>query len=178
MQDLRLPSIVGMFLVIDLSAWQAVIAASPGTQVDQVAALAAERTELIALRHVRRLFADWTPHTFETCQIDAARATRPLLINHGFKLMPFMSLHGAGWKSLEQDTIFGDLDALDGVAFEVGITERSVQPGTSIEAGLQSFAFGQVELRDFALLCGSFLGRRSARASAKAGERSGHGNCA
>jgi hypothetical protein len=64
MQDLRLPPIVGMFLVIDLSACQAVIAAGPGTQVDQVAALAAERTELIALRHIRRLFADWTPHTF------------------------------------------------------------------------------------------------------------------
>ena len=64
MKDLRLSAIVGMFLVIDLSACHAVIAAGPGTQVDQVAALAAERTELIVLRHVRRLFADWTPHTF------------------------------------------------------------------------------------------------------------------
>ena len=88
-----------------------------------------------------------------------------------------MSLHGAGWKSLEQDTVFGDLDALDGVAFEVGITERGVQPGTSVEAGLQSFAFGQVELRDCALLRGGFLGRRSARAGANGGERRGHGDC-
>ena len=49
---------------IDLSACHAVIAAGPSTQVDQVTALAAERTEWIVLRHVRRLFAEWTPHTF------------------------------------------------------------------------------------------------------------------
>ena len=115
---------------------------------------------------------------FETCQIDAPRATRPLSMNHALKPTAFISLHGAGWKSLEQDPIFGDLDALNRVACEVRIAERSVQTGTSIEAGLQSFAFGQVELRYRGLLRGRFRGRPSARTRENAGERGDHGNCA
>ena len=108
---------------------------------------------------------------FETCQIDAPRATQPLAMNHGLKPMAFISLHGAGWKGLEQDPIFGDLDALNCGACEVRIAERSIQTGTSIEAGLQSFAFGQVELRYCGLLRGRFRGLRSARARENAGER-------
>src|SRR5262245_29734697 len=63
-EGLRLSAIVGMFLVIDLSACHAVVAAGPGAKVDQAAALGAERTEWIVPRHVRPLFADWTPHAF------------------------------------------------------------------------------------------------------------------
>ena len=178
MKDLRLSAIVGMFLVIDLSASHAVVAAGPGAQVNQAAALGAERTEWIVLRRVRRLFADWTPHTFRNLPDRRLARNATPRDESRLKPMALISLHCAGWKSLEQDSIFVDLDALNCVACEVRIAERSVQTGTSIEAGLQSFAFGQVELRYCGLLRGRFRGRRSARARENAGERGDHGNCA
>src|SRR5215472_82154 len=100
MKDLRLSSIVGMFLVIDLSAGHTVVAAGPGTQVDQMAALGTEGTESIVLRHVGRLFADWTAHTSRNLPdrrpVRNARRVPP----HGSKpwrSCHYMALEGKAW---------------------------------------------------------------------------------
>src|SRR5215472_13198514 len=100
MKDLRLAAIVGMFLVIDLSACHAVVAAGPGTQVDQVAALCAEGPESILLRHVGGLFADGTPHTFRNLPDRRPARNATLAMHHGRKPMRschYMALDGKAW---------------------------------------------------------------------------------